>query len=174
MIKHDLTEFKIWEINEGNHYCNNFFRFRPYSFKARVSYNVIFAPSCEYYLPSPDNLDLNKLFGMSFGLHHIDSARYGWRYNGKTKEIDIHSYCYIKGKLTYSFICSLKFNTQYRLTIVKLEGKYSFIATLENDIIKQVNIPRSFSPDYGYELFPYFGGNNVAPHDIKILMYKNE
>jgi len=43
-------------------------------------------------------MDVNKLFGFGYGLHHIDSDRFGWRYNIEKNQVEIVEYCYEVGK----------------------------------------------------------------------------
>ena len=171
MIEYDITDFKRWIIKKGKHYCSQLFRFKPYWQKDRLSNHVIFTSSCEYKLDYPDNLDVNKLFGLSYGYHHNNSARFGWHYG--SHGIQLFAYCYINGKRTESFICFLKFNTQYKLTLIRTAAKYSFVVT-SKDIMRQVQVPHPKIPRYGYRLNPYFGGNQTAPHDMIILMHENE
>jgi len=171
MIEFDIESFKSWVIKKGKHYCSKLFRFSPYLRKERFSQNVIFTTSCKYHLDYPDNLDINKLFGLSYGYHHRNSARFGWHYNAGN--IQLFAYCYINGKRKESFICSLKIGTQYKLTLITTSKKYCFVVT-SKETLRQVQVPHPRIPNYGYRLNPYFGGNQVAPQEMEILIHENE
>jgi len=84
-------------IREGRHRSNISF-FVPFINKCMMSYSVVFTNSCEYDLVNNDQYDINKIFGLSFGLHHKNSARFGWRWNTEKKKIEILAYVYVNGK----------------------------------------------------------------------------
>jgi hypothetical protein len=137
----------IRTIKKGGHYSS------PLSFKLhtgvdKLSYIVKFTDSCRYDLGNDNQLDWNKLFGVSVGYHKNNSIRLAWRYNKETELIEIAKYSYFEG-------------TRYMSTeIGELEINTETILTL--------NIPELWKKKWGYYLNPYFGGNEVAPHDIKI------
>ena len=164
----------IYTIKKGNHksglrFCLNYN-------KKEQTKAVVFKPDCVYLLNDIDQHDINKLFGWSSGLHHKNSARFGWLYNQVTKNIELHTYCYINGirDLNNTFICYLDINKPAILKLEQFYDKYIFTveykqtsSTSVNVYTKNVNIPNKI-PKLGYNLYPYFGGNNVAPNDIHI------
>ena len=167
-----MSKFVKYTIKKSKHYCSNLFRFRLCLWKSKLTRNVIFTDSCKYDLPYPQSLAVNKLFGISYGYHHKNSVRFGWHYNyGK---IQLFAYCYVDGVRKESFICALETNEIYKLSILKTKDKY-FFAVSGKDVLAQKSITHGTNMSkIGYQLFPYFGGTEVAPHDITILIQKNE
>jgi hypothetical protein len=112
--------------------------------------------------------DINKLFGFSDcgSPHQRNSARFGWAWDDINEELNIFAYCYVDGSIQKAFIKSVALNTTYEYKI-RIEGrKYQFF--LDDEIVE---INRGCSKMWGmvrYYLFPYFGGDEKAPHDISI------
>ena len=134
-----------------------------------LKYQVLFDNTCKYEIPKEDQEDINKLFGYTLGFnHHKDSARFGWFYQDKT--IHLHAYVYDNGVRKSKLIKNLDLNTQYVLTLVDEGNNWLFSVDDGWSVIGSVKIPKSCEFKYGYKLWPYFGGNNTAPHDITIQM----
>ena len=83
------------KIYRGMHYSLSFLNFKPVINKKHYyfRYNVKFYPSCRYNI-GEDQSDINKLFGLSFGFHHNQSERIGWRYDRITDKIELLLYTY--------------------------------------------------------------------------------
>jgi hypothetical protein len=118
------------------------------------------------------NDHVNKLFGVSFGFHHKNSVRFGWKANDTSNIITIYSYCYIDGKRIIERMCEVYPNLCYRYRITFGDHKTTFeiLKCASGDVIcrlVQDSIKQSW---FSYRLFPYFGGKSVAPKEITILM----
>lgn len=159
--KKDDNGFYIFKIKKGNHRSVNRIGFTKTN---NLSFSFIMTESCNYELSNAENqYDINKLFGMSDGGNHMDnSARLGWRsIDGK---IEILGYTHNNGQFFFEKICDAKPNIEYNCQISFLADKYVFTVdsnTLEMDRYKDNNKRK-------YLLYPYFGGDEVAPHDITI------
>lgn len=134
---------------------------------------VTFDPSCLYELDKLDCIrDINKLFGFSYGMHKSNSFRFGWRcVDGKTIEI-------------FAYVYSAKERKQRLITKV-LPGQkclYSIDYDPKNTICTFVVKPLTtatpyfyifstdVTPSCGYYLYPYFGGDCTAPHEMCITI----
>lgn len=164
----------IFTIKKGKHYSDQFFykMCNFLNFKKKIEYIVKFPHSCIYELNKEDQMDINKLFGFSIGLwHHQNSVRFGWNYlDGK---IILHAYWYEDGKRNNSFITRVPLDQEFKLSIFIEEKNYTFIVeNLKNNHKSKVKVYRKENFLFGYSLWPYFGGNNPAPHDISIEMNK--
>lgn len=159
-------KFKIKKIKKGQFTSSEFFKFKPFIKKNRLSYNVIFTDSCEY--KSPDNLELNRLFGLAYGFQN--KVSFSWHHN-----FGIHLFadCVINDKRIQCFICSLDLNKQYKLTLIRLKEKCSFVV-IGKGKLKQKFIFHFEMPTWGLELFANFGSITPAPQDVEILMHKND
>tara|TARA_R110000751_G_scaffold298951_2_gene409205 strand:- start:522 stop:1031 length:510 start_codon:yes stop_codon:yes gene_type:complete len=137
---------------------------------------VTFDKSSIYQFRTEDQYDINKLFGLSYGLHHTNSARFGWRSLGKfSTKIEILAYCYVDGKRVESdddlLVTLVNINEEYRYQLITDYDNYGFVVyNNKNEIVGSKFIPHNKLPLWGYKLYPYFGGNNPAPHDITIKM----
>jgi len=113
-------------------------------------WNIEFDSSAIYKtVDSVNQLDINKLIGWSdCSASHLDnSIRFGWRWLNDSLEIHW-------------------FKHEYELTISTWDYKLSVDGTY-------VHVPRNCPEQYRrYQLYPYFGGNETAPHDIKIKIKK--
>lgn len=158
-------------VKKNHHYSDGFLfkLFNLINVSNRLEYIVKFDSSCIYELNNEDQYDVNKLFGFSSGNHKTNSARFGWNWDGR--HLHIYSYCYINKKRDISYICSVKLETEYKFIIIDRKTDYLFtIINLENNSVYQKTIKKLPTPLPGYQLWPYFGGNCKAPHDIKISL----
>ncbi|MDP2692821.1 MAG: hypothetical protein Q8O88_04245 [bacterium] len=164
-----MANTKTYKIKKGKHLSG--FRVSPIYNKKVSIYEVIFTKSCIYNLGNSDQLDVNKLFGISFGYHHTNSARFGWRAEGD--KIQISVYCYKNGKRYMKDMCLVDINKTYSMTITNIGNYYEFeIKDTTSAFYSYAKISKPKTPKFGYKLWPYFGGNEPAPHDVEILMKK--
>lgn len=100
---------------------------------------------------------------MSDGGNHSDnSARVGWRY--LNNKLEIMAYTHYNGTLQFEKICDAEPNVEYVCQINYISNKYHFNVggnVVELPRLKDIN-------KKNYLLYPYFGGNEVALHDIQI------
>ena len=133
-----------------------------------------------YGLPDEDQMDVNKLFGFSYGFHHTNSDRIGFRYvPGKGVEIVLYSYCNGKREST-KHIAYVEIGKRYNVSFsVELYNKERCIIPCVMDADNYNATPEIYSfyiYDNGesaktklrYSLGLYFGGNRRAPHIITI------
>lgn len=135
---------------------------------------VKFTDSCRYDLGSDDQLDTNKLAGVGylFGGHHIDSARFGWRYNATTDLIELLAYCYVKKERIIKLIASCEIGKGYQLKLHVGDGIYSFSVSEvgRSAYAGYTTVRYKHRKHLQYGLWPYFGGNQKAPHEITIQL----
>ncbi len=144
--------------SSGLHFC-------PF-FKNKLSFTAEFTDSCLYDLGNIDQLDINKLMGFSCGFHHKNSARIGWRAKGDL--IEIVSYCYVNGvRILEETLGTVKPNEKFSC-IIKDVGDIWMIQFKNAIGFSKVYVKKNSISSCGYMLYPYFGGNNVAPHDMQI------
>lgn len=160
----------IFRIPRGRH------RARPFRFgfwwrRNSFAWVVKFDDSCWYELQGPDQLDTNKLIGIGYlPGHHIDSARFGWRYDIAKGQVEILAYCYVKGQRIIQSVCFCEVGKEYVLQLKILSNSYYLAAHQRG---RASSIGSTFVNHYHHKRFKYrlgvfFGGNQVAPHDISI------
>lgn len=158
--------YKTYIIKSGANYCSP----NPLVFisKSQIKFNAIFDSSCIYSTVDPKNqADVNKLYGFSdCGTHHlVNSARIGWRWYNN--QLQIMPFVHLGGEFTVGPVLAvLPIGAVANCRITCLPGKYEFEV---NGNITQMD--RGCSGNYTrYKLYPYFGGTETAPRDIKIMI----
>ncbi|MEK6879299.1 MAG: hypothetical protein AABY22_06810 [Nanoarchaeota archaeon] len=164
---------KNFTIEEGDHRSGIYFA-PALNNKSEHNIEFMFDSDCYFPLREVDDYDINKLFGFSFGLHHRDSIRLGWRPSKNENKIDIYYYCYNNGVRSFDFICEVDC---FRYNTAKIVCDYKS-NTFEISITKpykhtiQLGKIKFIYPKFkiGYYLFPYFGGNKTAPCSMNIFI----
>jgi len=136
-----------------------------------------FTETAIYHFNDEDQHDVNKLFGFSFGLHHNNSVRFGWRPTKDLSKMEIVGYEYVnKLRIPTIPICDVELNKWYKYKLKYSGGVFSqieYIVTGNNEnfsTIHPIILKNKFN--LGYKLYLYFGGNKKAPHDIIIYQDK--
>lgn len=157
------TTAVVYTIKKDSHYATS----NPFMFSTNniVQFEATFNPTAIYQTLDAENQgDINKLYGVSdcYSAHHTNSARFGWRWYGN--RLEIHAYAYVNGTRQSVYIGDVELD---KASTYKLELKDElYVFTLDD---KQVTLPRACSGSgSGYKLYPYFGGDETAPHDITI------
>jgi hypothetical protein len=153
----------IYTINKGSHRSTWLPKF---TFKTSLAFSFEFLSDPAYTLDNKaDQGDTNKIFGISDSWHHHKhSVRIGWRYDSKLKKSIGCVYFYRDGKHFVEDLGAIEQNKPYICYIDISQNSYTVIA-----LDKKVIIPRT-SRWWGprYLLFPYFGGQQVAPKQFNI------
>lgn len=161
----------IFTVKRGKHYSDGLIYKAAHfiTLTGRLERTVMFDESCKYSLPKADQRDVNKLFGYSVGLdHHKNSARFGWHwYQGS---IHVSAYVYRDGERSDLPITELDLNTWYQFSLEAQTESDCFVIRDHESTIAIANIERRVKFRGGIQLWPYFGGNCPAPHDVSIRM----
>lgn len=146
-------------------------------FGKRLVRHVVFDISAKYDLPgTEDDEDVNKLFGFGFfPSHHLESARFGWTYNNQENKVELHAYCYVNGVRVMKWLCTIPTYKKVKCSIDIIGDVYSFTvsdARTQSLVYGGRDIAFDHDKKIGYRLGCFFGGNNPAPHTIKIKITK--
>ena len=132
-----------------------------------MKFMVKFDNSAIYQTVDPANqYDINKLWGFSEGINNqYNSARIGWSWNNDA--LRLYGYVYANGARHYQEITSVTIGSEITCSI-KVSGN-TYVFTVNG---VSINLPRGLSTSQanGYQQYPYFGGDEVAPHRITILI----
>lgn len=160
-------------IKRGKHYSNNFIYkiINFFNFKNSIKRKIYFDETSLYEDDTIDKFDVNKLVGFSMGFHHINSYRFGW--NCLNNKIYLYAYAYVDGVRVIKDMCNIELNTEHTLTIKVNGSKVVFMVFVNGKILSRVTLDKPKNKMIGYNLWPYFGGNKLAPHDIVISIKKN-
>lgn len=160
------NQYVQYTILKGQQYCDKS------SYQAvkydQLSFTVKFDSTAIYQTASKENqLDINKLYGFSDNnaQHQQYSARFGWRWSNNA--LRLFAYIYNNGVRSSKELSTIDIGTENSCSIKVADSAYIF--TLNG---RSVSIPRESKTAQaeGYKLFPYFGGDEVAPHNILIMI----
>jgi hypothetical protein len=161
----DDLGFRTYVIPAGEHSSGNFIN---HPNNSRLAFDFILDESAEYYTEVPENQhDVNKIYGMSdFGVRHQKySIRLGWRYIDN--EIELCWLRHEEGRHSSATIRTIEPNTVYSAMIDITTFYYVIVINSDTTMVRRR--PEGY---WGlirrYYLYPYFGGNEYAPHDITI------
>lgn len=132
-----------------------------------LAFDARFDDSAMYTTRDPANqLDINKLYGFSdcSAHHHTASARVGWRW--VDERLEVLAYTYADGEVAWAALGDVSLEHPHRYRIEVADEVYRF--TLDEGT--SVVLPRGCrdAAPVMYRLWPYFGGDETAPHDITI------
>jgi hypothetical protein len=157
-------QFINYTIQKGNQFCDG------NTYKAietnEMKFTVRFDSTAVYQTRSAENqYDINKLYGFSDNNagHHQYSARFGWRWSDKA--LRLFAYVYNNGSVTSKELTTVPIGVEINCSIKVAGNTYVFTA---NEL--RTTVPRAATTESakGYQLYPYFGGDEVAPHLIRI------
>jgi hypothetical protein len=160
--KIDTQGYRVYKIKSGRHRSNTAYCTTK---RDHISFEAIFDESAQYITDDPDNqYDVNKLYGLSDcgSSHTKNSIRFGWRWLNDS--LEILWYKREDGNFSFGNITTIDLNTSYYYTITFTDDSYILNV---NGI--EVEVDRKCSGTFKkYYLYPYFGGDEKAPHNITI------
>jgi hypothetical protein len=161
---HPTVGFTKYTISKGGHYCDQS-NYAPLEL-SELRFRVRFDSSAVYQTATAENQwDINKLYGFSDNGsdHHQFSARFGW--NWSEGALRLHAYVYNHGVRESKELCAVPIGKDVECSIQVVPGAYLFtVGGASTAMPRQSGAPRA----KGYKLYPYFGGDEPAPHDIRI------
>jgi hypothetical protein len=162
VLPHRKAHYKTYLIKEGHHFSSHLVKTTQ---EEILDFDAIFDESAQYYIGTDyEQSNINKLIGFTDcgpGVHD-NSARFGWRwFNNK---IEILAYCYVDGARHEEFLTNVNFNEENNYKLYIQENQYVFEC---NGHVTSIHRSCTTS-DKRYYLYPYFGGQIAAPHDISI------
>jgi hypothetical protein len=131
-----------------------------------LKFTVKFDSTAVYKTAIPENqYDINKLYGFSDNnaQHHEFSARIGWRWSEGA--LRLFGYIYNNGIRSSEELTTISIGDEHNCSVKVSSGSYIFTI---NGVSKAMPRSSAASNAKGYKLFPYFGGDETAPHDIHI------
>ena len=151
-------------IRKGNNFCDQSTT-RYLTVSGEMKFSARFNQSAMYTTIDPVNqYDINKLWGFSEGFNNqYNSARIGWAYNNGA--LRLYGYVHAKGVRYSKEICVVSIGSEIPCSI-KLNGS-SYLLTANG---VTVALPRGLTSTKasGLQQYPYFGGDERAPQDIRI------
>jgi hypothetical protein len=134
-----------------------------------MKFSVRFDSSAIYQSVLAENQwDINKLYGFSDNNteHHQYSARFGW--NWRDGALRLHAYVYNKGMVESRELTTVAIGAETMCSIKVTGGAYLF--SVDGKMVTAMPRQSTGERGKGYQLYPYFGGDEPAPHDIRIFV----
>ena len=161
----DDLGFRVYTIPAGEHSSGSFIN---HPNDSKISFQFILDESAYYETEIPENQDdVNKIYGFSdFGVRHQKySIRLGWKYMDNELQL-----CWLRheqGVHSSAKIRAIEPDVIYNATIdIKT---FYYVIVIDNDTTLVRRRPEG---NWGLirrnYLYPYFDGNEYAPHDITI------
>lgn len=168
-----ISDWNTYNIKAGHHNStsvDNIIHVEGFD-KKELSFLVRFDNTAIYNLNNNNQGDINKLYGFSdCGCkHHVNSARIGWNYDINTNLVRLYAYVYKDTKMSFKYITSVNMDQDYKCTIICDNSEYVFIV---DSVVIKMNRGCDNNSIFRYYLYPYFGGDEVAPHDVKIKIFE--
>jgi hypothetical protein len=162
-----LKDFVKYIIPKDEHFC---IQNTPTKVaEDSLAFELFFDSTAKYKtVDNANQADINKLFGFSdcSSLHQVNSARFGWRYY--KNNLELLAYCYDNKTRAFKSIGIIDTYKKHTCAIVAKGHQYIFYL----NHFPVVTMPRGCTEGLQYRLFPYFGGDEAAPHDINIWIKK--
>ncbi|HUC82255.1 MAG TPA: hypothetical protein VMR70_15225 [Flavisolibacter sp.] len=136
-----------------------------------LKFVVKFDSSAIYQTVDPQNqYDINKLYGFSDNgeSHHRFSARIGWRWSEGA--LRLFGYTYNNGVRAEKEISTIAIGSEVVCAIKVLGESYQFTVNGKTELMPRAS---AMPVAKGYQLYPYFGGDEVAPHEVRIWIRLN-
>ncbi len=157
-------EYVEYNIKKGEQYCDkNSYTQIKYP---ELAFKVNFDSSAIYTTVSHSNQnDINKLYGFSDNnaAHHDFSARFGWRWSNNA--LRLFAYTYNNGVMDFKELGTVAIGAENDCSIKVANELYIF--TLNGSVTTMARASTTSEAE-GYQLYPFFGGTETAPHDIHI------
>ena len=161
--KIDENGFRDYIIKKGNHSSRTSYKTTKTNC---LQFQAIFDESAIYQsIDSNNQYDINKLYGLSDCKdHHIKtSIRLGWRWLNDS--LELHWFQHVNNNFSFDRITTINLNTIVNFSIT-FDNNYYYVS-VDTDTIT-IDRPCNNQSIRKYYLYPYFGGDEKAPHDIKI------
>jgi hypothetical protein len=159
------ASFTQYIIPSGQHYADKS-GYKPVDIE-EMKFAVRFDSSAIYQTILAENQwDINKLYGFSDNNtdHHQYSARFGW--NWREGALRLHAYVYNKGVVESRELTTVAIGAETVCSIRVTGGAYLF--SVDGKMLAALPRQSASERGKGYQLYPYFGGDETAPHDIRI------
>ena len=161
--------FTEYIIHQGQQYCDkNDFKAVQVS---EMTFTVKFDSTAIYGTQSAENqYDINKLYGFADNNtdHHQFSARFGWRWSDGA--LRLFAYVYNEGTVNSKELTTVPIGPAINCAIKVAGSLYLFTVNGVTEAMPRLSTTAKGS---GYQLYPYFGGDEAAPHDIHIWIKDN-
>lgn len=163
-LEPDPQAFIHYQIKSGQHSATH----PPFTSieTDSLQFMVRFDSSAIYQsLKAENQYDINKLYGFADNEadHHQFSARFGWAWHDGA--LQLYAYVYNGGKRESKHLGVVPIGAEVSCLLAVTASEYVFGFGDERAALPRTSTTPKAK---GYLLYPYFGGDEVAPHNINI------
>lgn len=165
------THYMIQAGEHGSQVVGGFFGDKMRTLKSNhFSFSARFDETARYQISERNQDDINKLMGFADAnsLHHENSIRFGWRYSIEKDAIEIFAYAYQEGSRQFEYMTDMKIGETANFQIMLTDNSYEL--NVNGEANTSINRTSGAKAGVYYLLFPYFGGNETAPHNINVFV----
>jgi hypothetical protein len=173
---------KTYTIEQGNHSASGL-NFKIHSGLQSLSFSAILNENCLYDLGNNNNMDINKIYGITWGFQpEKNSFRIGWncyKQNGL-----IQYFYYIHNNFTrnpvpsdpydktmlFEALPGLAYEHRFNISFEKTLNRIGIYINEDSSLIQYIPFNFSGVPTYGVYNHPYFGGDETAPHNMTLII----
>ena len=132
-----------------------------------LSFRAMFHEDTAYATVDPANQwDWNKLMGLTTVNIHGDSVRLGWRYAPDTDRVELGAYAYVDGVRVDEENTDVARGAWFDVSMSWTEDTIQ--VTVDGETV-EIDGPHAGIPRTTWALTSaYFGGDEVAPHDMHV------
>ncbi len=173
----------FFKVKQGSHYFKPTVALNVDSHLTEIKWAISFTEDCIYNHNDVDQLDWNKLCGVSFDLftNHKNSAMIGWRWNVNTQKMELTPYVHVDGTRWFwesgSVFTTVPINQRFFVTMkidwenntVAMEVTSAFKVYFKQQYTKLSKKYWFIKTKFTREIGAYFGGNKPAPHDMVLV-----
>lgn len=157
-----------YTVKKSNHFSSVPNKF----FVDKVFGSSVFTEESKYILNSVDQLDWNKLAGITYGLQpHSNTSLIGWRWNPTIQMFQVAPYFNNRGynvQPEQHEILNIPIEQEFEFNIAKgLINIYDSNLNTAKRVFKYCDIKTS---PLSYRVQHYFGGNQAAPSDVSVII----
>lgn len=168
--KFDWDNGRVFIIKKGRHV--SIVNIEPL-YGGGIQSSCKFDSSVIYDLGNENQGDWNKLIGFSEDIRiHENSARISWRWNLEREQIELGYYCYVKGEVIKGHLYWLDIDEPVQFMVRDDQEKQNYVIDIYGNY-KTIHHGQKFD-EKKFWSYPWFGGDEVAPHDIKIIFGRYE
>lgn len=166
---------KDYFIRQGRQFADGTINLKHWFMGNKFEFKAAFNASNMYTLPENEQADSNKLFGFSDCRNWAQesSARFGWRWYNNRLEITAVSHFDGRWHLT-EFLGVAELNKVYDFKIELSEDKAHYLFTFNHGKTFAMKRDCTQNSMFGYFLYPFFGGSEKAPHDMRVSVWTEE
>ena len=138
--------------------------------KCSVKFQFYFNETGRYISRKPENQEaINKLIGFADGTlrHHKNSFRVGWNYDPHNDRFRVYAYVYKDGERVEKL---LGYTEPYKDNTVIVKCLYAHYQVTFNNTMYIIPRSKNIKCKYKHMLWPYFGGEETAPHAIPVFL----